>query len=80
MPSSSFYLSVLSALSSTAFATKYTLGDSYAGNTFMDGFSFFSAADPTNGFVKYASRYLVPNMTDNNQLPGQDLSCECSVI
>jgi hypothetical protein len=56
MPSSSFYLSVLSALSSTAFATQYTLKDSYAGSTFLDGFTFFSDADPTNGFVKYVYR------------------------
>ncbi|KAF2798785.1 glycoside hydrolase family 16 protein [Melanomma pulvis-pyrius CBS 109.77] len=64
MPSSSLFLSVgtiLSALSSTVVATQYTLGDSYAGSTFLNGFDFFTAADPTNGFVKYLDKTTAQN-------------------
>ncbi|KAF1998538.1 glycoside hydrolase family 16 protein [Amniculicola lignicola CBS 123094] len=46
---------VLSAISGTS-ATLYSIGDSYAGETFLDGFDFFTAADPTHGFVRYQSR------------------------
>lgn len=58
MPSSSsFFLKagvVLSALSSTS-ATLYKLQDTYKGDTFLDGFTFFDKPDPTNGFVKYVT-------------------------
>lgn len=42
----------LSTVLSAAGATSYTLGDTYSGSTFLDGFDFFNGADPTNGFVK----------------------------
>lgn len=64
MLSSSVCLSVglaLSALSSTATATLYKLGDTYAGTTFLDGFDFFTARDPTNGFVKYLDKTTAMN-------------------
>jgi hypothetical protein len=56
MLSSSLFLSVgtvLTAFSSTAFATKYKVQDTYQGKSFLNGFDFFTAADPTNGFVEY---------------------------
>jgi hypothetical protein len=34
----------------------YKLAQSYAGQTFFDNFSFFTAADPTNGKVAYQSK------------------------
>ncbi|ORY17445.1 hypothetical protein BCR34DRAFT_38423 [Clohesyomyces aquaticus] len=59
MLSSSLFLratAVLSALSSTALATNYQLGDKYEGKSFLDGFNFFTANDPTNGYVDYVDR------------------------
>ena len=53
MPSSLFRVgTALTALSSTAFATKYKVQDTYEGDSFLDGFDFFTATDPTNGFVQ----------------------------
>ncbi|KAE8148020.1 concanavalin A-like lectin/glucanase domain-containing protein [Aspergillus avenaceus] len=45
------------------FATAaYTLKDDYGtGFTFFDQFSFFTGADPTNGFVKYVDRGTAQN-------------------
>jgi hypothetical protein len=54
MPSSSLFWGVgtiLSALSAPALAIQYTLGDTYAGATFLNGFDFYTGADPMNGFV-----------------------------
>jgi hypothetical protein len=59
MPSSSLFLratAVLSALSSTALATKYDIQDSYSGSSFLNGFDFFTKSDPTNGFVTYLDK------------------------
>lgn len=36
----------------------YTLTTTYSGPTFFENFSFFTGADPTNGFVNYTSRTL----------------------
>lgn len=55
MPSSSLILSVgtiLSALSSTAFATQYHEQDSYTGVTWLNAFKF-ETYDLNNGFVNY---------------------------
>lgn len=53
MPSSlARFGAVLAALSPAVVATLYDLGDSYTGSTFLDGFDFFTAADPQSGFVK----------------------------
>ncbi|OJZ92578.1 glycoside hydrolase family 16 protein, partial [Aspergillus luchuensis CBS 106.47] len=45
----------LSALGLTAqlSSAAYTLQDEYSGDSFFDGFTFFTGADPTNGFVDY---------------------------
>ncbi|KAJ5123932.1 Concanavalin A-like lectin/glucanase subgroup [Penicillium bovifimosum] len=34
----------------------YTLKDSYSGSSFFDDFEYFTAADPTHGFVQYIDR------------------------
>lgn len=47
-------LTVATALLGTASA--WTLSDTYQGNTFFDGFTFFTDADPTHGTVKYVDR------------------------
>jgi hypothetical protein len=53
MPSSSLFLGVGAILStlSPVFATKYDIGDTYEGASFLNGFDFFTDADPTHGFV-----------------------------
>ncbi|KAF1953764.1 hypothetical protein CC80DRAFT_419025, partial [Byssothecium circinans] len=59
MPSSSFFLkasAVLSALSTTTSAALYKVQDTYEGESFLKGFSFFDKPDPTNGHVKYLSK------------------------
>lgn len=33
----------------------YSLKDNFSGSTFFDNFEYFTAADPTNGFVQYDS-------------------------
>lgn len=74
MPSSSLFLratAVLSALSSTALATKYDIQDTYAGETFLDGFDFFTAEDPTKGFVNYIGRTAADN-ADLIKMVGDD--------
>ncbi|ETI29013.1 hypothetical protein G647_01466 [Cladophialophora carrionii CBS 160.54] len=63
MPSPSLFLgssttlvSALLLLSSSAAATSdayYALDTDYSGRDFFDGFSFFTDADPTHGFVTY---------------------------
>ncbi|PVI05569.1 glycoside hydrolase family 16 protein, partial [Periconia macrospinosa] len=59
MPSSSSFFikaaTVLSTLSTTS-ATVYKLQDTYKGDSFLDGFTFFNKPDPTNGFVNYVSK------------------------
>ncbi|ORX61989.1 SelR-domain-containing protein [Hesseltinella vesiculosa] len=37
-------------------ASAWTLTDTYQGNTFFDGFTFFTENDPTHGTVKYVDR------------------------
>jgi beta-glucanase (GH16 family) len=57
MPSSSLILSVgtiLTALSSTAFATKYQQQESFSGKNWLDGFKF-ETYDLNNGFVNYVT-------------------------
>ena len=34
----------------------YSLVSTYSGNTFFDGFRFFTDPDPTNGYVTYVSQ------------------------
>ena len=41
---------------STASSSAYALNRSYVGPDFFDGFEFFTAVDPTIGFVNYTSR------------------------
>jgi len=36
--------------------TSYTLEDNYSGPSFFDSFEFFSAKDPTNGYVAYQTK------------------------
>ena len=55
MPSSTLLLgvgAVLSTLSSTAFAAKYQVQDSYNGNNWLDAFKF-ETYELNNGFVDY---------------------------
>ncbi|KDN41962.1 glycoside hydrolase family 16 protein [Tilletiaria anomala UBC 951] len=40
----------------TATATNFTLVNSYSGDTFFDGWTFFSNADPTHGMVQYTTQ------------------------
>ncbi|GAB7350517.1 hypothetical protein MBLNU459_g1109t1 [Dothideomycetes sp. NU459] len=49
---------ILSALAPcvTAQTYSYTLQNVYAGNSFYDGFNFYSGPDPTNGFVQYVDQ------------------------
>ena len=41
---------------------EYQLDTEYSGNSFFDGFNFFSAADPTHGFTDYVSRSDAQNL------------------
>lgn len=64
MPSSSLFLRLCTTLISACLLTAtsassnqyYAIDTTYSGPTFFDGFSFFSGADPTHGFVDYLSR------------------------
>ncbi|CAN8099000.1 unnamed protein product [Discula destructiva] len=49
-----FALSLLAA-GRLAAATSYALADSYTSANFFDEFTFYTGADPTNGFVDYQS-------------------------
>ncbi|KAJ1557577.1 hypothetical protein HK405_015677, partial [Cladochytrium tenue] len=42
--------------SSSATGTSYALSDTYSGSTFFSAWTFFTATDPTNGFVQYVSQ------------------------
>ncbi|CZT15341.1 uncharacterized protein RCC_01204 [Ramularia collo-cygni] len=41
--------------------SSYSLTTSYKGSSFFDNFSFYTGADPTNGFVNYTSRLTAAN-------------------
>lgn len=57
MPSSLIrFGAILVSLSPAAFAAVYELGETYTGSTFLDGFDFFTAPDPMNGFVSYRTQ------------------------
>ncbi|KAJ1555908.1 hypothetical protein HK405_010851 [Cladochytrium tenue] len=45
-----------SSSSSSSSGTTYTLKDTYQGSTFFNGWTFFTDADPTSGFVQYVSK------------------------
>ncbi|TGO80180.1 hypothetical protein BELL_0013g00310 [Botrytis elliptica] len=58
MAPSSLFLRCLTISSFITFITAltgYQLEESYSGNTFFDAFDFFTAPDPTHGFVTYVS-------------------------
>lgn len=55
MPSTTSILLSLFAAGRLAAATSYTLEDSYTSANFFDEFTFYTGADPTNGFVDYQS-------------------------
>jgi hypothetical protein len=42
----------------------YTLKDTYSGSSFFDNFEYFTAADPTHGFVQYVTRHESSEITD----------------
>jgi hypothetical protein len=42
-------------------ACAYTLAHTYDATNFFDGFTFFTAGDPTNGFVEYVSQSVAEN-------------------
>lgn len=48
-------LTISSFITSITALTGYQLEESYSGNNFFDAFDFFTAADPTHGFVTYVS-------------------------
>ncbi|TGO82860.1 hypothetical protein BPOR_0744g00060 [Botrytis porri] len=48
-------LTISSFITSITALTGYQLEESYSGNTFFDAFDFFTAPDPTHGFVTYVS-------------------------
>lgn len=48
-------LTAVALLSTTGWA-QYVLEDNYFDGNFFDKFSFFTAADPTHGFVNYVDR------------------------
>lgn len=53
-------------------AATYSLVDTYTASNFFSSFSFFTAADPTNGFVSYQSQANAQSAglinTNNNQI------------
>ena len=66
-----FILSV--ALSSLSYsANAYTLVNTFDSTNFFDEFDFFTAADPTGGFVQYISQPVAENddlvRYENNQI------------
>ncbi|KAF2735887.1 hypothetical protein EJ04DRAFT_183077 [Polyplosphaeria fusca] len=69
MPASSLFLKagvVLSALSTVLAAESqydlpYEIQDTYEGDSFLNGWDFFTAADPTNGFVRYQDKTAAEN-------------------
>lgn len=69
MPASTtFFLTALAAGSTIHQAlAAYTLVDSFQGATFFDDFDFFTAADPTSGFVEYVGF----DTAKSNELIGQ---------
>ena len=60
---------LLSLLSS---ANAYTLVNTFDKTNFLDEFDFFTAADPTHGFVQYLSQSVAENddlvRYENNQI------------
>ncbi|KAJ8063744.1 hypothetical protein OCU04_007607 [Sclerotinia nivalis] len=48
-------LTIFSFITSITALTKYQLEERYSGNNFFDAFNFFTAPDPTHGFVTYVS-------------------------
>ncbi|KAF7943336.1 hypothetical protein EAE96_011264 [Botrytis aclada] len=48
-------LTISSFITSITALTGYQLEESYSGNNFFDAFDFFTAPDPTHGFVTYVS-------------------------
>lgn len=87
MPSFRVVLAALAAapLALTAQA-KYTLSDSFQGSSFFDTFDFFTAADPTDGFVKYVdfesakSNQLIGVVTGTGEEPSVYLGTDFSSV
>lgn len=54
LSASSAYLSVLlfTSVAKAQLPSSYQLEDAYQGSSFFDNFDFFSARDPTNGYVR----------------------------
>lgn len=48
-------LTIFTFINNIAALTGYELEEKYSGNNFFDAFNFFTAADPTHGFVTYVS-------------------------
>ncbi|KAF7876518.1 hypothetical protein EAF04_001608 [Stromatinia cepivora] len=48
-------LTIFGFITSITALTKYQLEERYSGNDFFDAFNFFTAPDPTHGFVTYVS-------------------------
>lgn len=69
--------SCLALLSNTALAQYYLIDDYVSGGNFFDKFSFWTASDPTHGFVQYQSRAAAQNQglisaNNNNVYMGVD--------
>lgn len=55
-PSARHHKSRMSHKASPAKRTSYTLTDKWQGQSFFDGWSFYSDADPTNGYVTFLDK------------------------
>ncbi|KAJ1555937.1 hypothetical protein HK405_010218 [Cladochytrium tenue] len=51
--SSTAVAAVAASSSSSSASGAYSLADDFSGSSFFDGFTFYTAADPTNGYVTY---------------------------
>ncbi|KAH8821868.1 concanavalin A-like lectin/glucanase domain-containing protein [Xylogone sp. PMI_703] len=71
LASATAIISTLPFLLSTSTAA-YTLRNTYDASNFFDYFTFFTGADPTNGFVDYVTQSVAENdhlvYTSNNQV------------
>lgn len=72
MRSTHSFISGAALLSLLNFANAYTLVDTYDSTNFFDQWDFFTAPDPTSGFVEYVSRSVAQNdglaRYENNQV------------
>jgi len=56
MASTSFLVLLTLCISFVAVHGAYTLADTYQGDTFFNGWSWFTAGDPTHGYVRYVDQ------------------------